>query len=138
MMTGLHRIRSIKCKKCRQTIGWTYVSEPILNSSPKHSNLNRYSLMRKVKNTKKANSLLRGFTLPRRQNKMVKIQLRIIKTILMTIMRTQSTYTLQMMIQYYPGCCRMQVVHGIVISPTEQSCHPNQVEGSSRTLGLAP
>lgn len=34
MMTGLHRIRAIKCKKCRQTIGWTYVSVPILNSSP--------------------------------------------------------------------------------------------------------
>ena len=25
MMTGLHRIRSIKCIQCRQTIGWTYV-----------------------------------------------------------------------------------------------------------------
>lgn len=26
MMTGLHKIRSVICKKCRETIGWTYVS----------------------------------------------------------------------------------------------------------------
>jgi hypothetical protein len=26
MMTGLHRIRSVKCKKCKMTVGWTYVS----------------------------------------------------------------------------------------------------------------
>ena len=25
MMTGLHRVRSIKCKKCEVTVGWTYV-----------------------------------------------------------------------------------------------------------------
>ena len=25
MMTGLHKIRPIKCKQCRDTIGWKYV-----------------------------------------------------------------------------------------------------------------
>mmetsp|Transcript_5375 Transcript_5375/g.9023 ORF Transcript_5375/g.9023 Transcript_5375/m.9023 type:complete len:88 (+) Transcript_5375:271-534(+) len=25
MMTGLHKIRTIKCIQCRQSIGWTYV-----------------------------------------------------------------------------------------------------------------
>ena len=25
MMTGLHKIKTIKCKRCRQSIGWTYV-----------------------------------------------------------------------------------------------------------------
>lgn len=25
MMTGLHKIRSIKCIQCKTTVGWTYV-----------------------------------------------------------------------------------------------------------------
>ena len=25
MMTGLHKIRPVKCKQCRDTIGWKYV-----------------------------------------------------------------------------------------------------------------
>ena len=29
MMTGLHKVRSIKCKQCRTSVGWTYVSKPI-------------------------------------------------------------------------------------------------------------
>ena len=25
MITGIHKIRSVSCKKCKTTIGWTYV-----------------------------------------------------------------------------------------------------------------
>ena len=25
MITGVHKIRSVSCKKCKTTIGWTYV-----------------------------------------------------------------------------------------------------------------